>query len=400
MSECSTAAVTVDGATDWRSAIALISSLIWIGVTFGYTIPLCSLILEADGVSTTLNGAITAAPAVAMILIAPFVGRLAAAFGPRCVMLAAMVVTTATILLLPVFDNIYAWFPIRFAYGGGLCVLFVVSQTWFNQVIADEIRGRMIGTLVAVISIGIAAAPVILDITGYEGWAPFIIVSVITMIAALPLMAAREVIPEEGERHSPALLAKFLRHSPSAVWGAFLLGVMEVGVLGLLPIYSLRLGYSETEAVLLVSAYFAGGIILAVVLGWLADRMDRRTVLLFSAVLTLVTVLALPISGAIIIWPVVFLWGGAVVAIYSINLAILGQRFRGAELAAASAMLIFMMSVGNIVGPVSAGIAMDLWNPYGLLLILGAVGAAYALLVAYRRFAAPSLAASETPAPS
>ena len=33
------------------------------------------------------------------------------------------------------------------------------------------------------------------------------------------------------------------------------------------------------------------------------------------------------------------LWGGAVVAIYSINLTILGQRFRGAELAAASAML-------------------------------------------------------------
>ena len=161
---------------------------------------------------------------------------------------------------------------------------------------------------------------------------------------------------------------------------------MRREVLGLLPIYSLRLGSSESAAILLVAAYFSGGILLAVTFGWLADRIDRRTVLVLCAGLTLVTVLALPISGSIAIWLVVFLWGGAAVAIYSISLTILGQRFRGAELAAASAMLIFMMSVGNVFGPIAAGIAMDIWNPYGLLLIIGLISAAYTVLVVYQRF--------------
>ena len=381
--------------THWRSAIALMASFAGFALIFGFTIPLCALILEADGVSTTLSGAITAISAAGMMVASPFVGRMTALFGTRRVMFVAAVLTTATIVLLPVLDSVYAWFPIRFVYGAGLSTLLILCQSWFNEVVADEIRGRMVGLFIATASVGISAAPIILNITGYIGWAPIIAASAITLLAAIPLMAAREVAPDEGDHHSPAMLIKFLRVSPSAVWGAFLLGVIEAGVLGLLPIYSLRLGSSESAAILLVAAYFAGGILLAVTFGWLADRIDRRTVLVLCAGLTLVTVLALPISGSIAIWPVVFLWGGAAVAIYSISLTILGQRFRGAELAAASAMLIFMMSVGNVFGPFSAGIAMDIWNPYGLLLILGLISAAYTVLVVYQRFSTQALSADD-----
>ena len=377
--------------THWRSAIALMASFAGFALIFGFTIPLCALILEADGVSTTLTGAITAVSAAGMMVASPFVGRMTALFGTRRVMFVAAVLTMATIVLLPVLDSVYAWFPIRFVYGAGLSTLLILCQSWFNEVVADGIRGRMVGLFIAMASVGISAAPIILNFTGYIGWAPIIAASVITLLAAIPLMAAREVAPDEADHHSPAMLIKFLRVSPSAVWGAFLLGVIEAGVLGLLPIYSLRLGSSESVAILLVAAYFAGGILLAVTFGWLADRIDRRTVLVLCAGLTLVTVLALPISGSIAIWPVVFLWGGAAVAIYSISLTILGQRFRGAELAAASAMLIFMMSVGNVFGPISAGIAMDIWNPYGLLLILGLISAAYTVLVVYQRFSTQAL---------
>ena len=58
-------------------------------------------------------------------------------------------------------------------------------------------------------------------------------------------------------------------------------------------------------------------------------------------------------------------------------------------------MLIFMMSVGNVFGPISAGIAMDIWNPYGLLLILGLISAAYTVLVVYQRFSTQALTAGD-----
>ena len=99
--------------THWRSAIALMASFAGFALIFGFTIPLCALILEADGVSTTLSGAITAISAAGMMVASPFVGRMTALFGTRRVMFVAAVLTTATIVLLPVLDSVYAWFPIR-----------------------------------------------------------------------------------------------------------------------------------------------------------------------------------------------------------------------------------------------------------------------------------------------
>lgn len=382
--------------THWPSAIALMLAFSGFALVFGFTIPLCALILESRGVSTTLIGSITAISAAGMMLASLFSGRLAATFGARRVMFVAIVVTTATIVLLPIFDNIASWFLIRFLYGIALGALLILGQAWFSEVVADSIRGRMVGLFIAVASVGISLAPVIIDLTGYLGWLPIIVVSCIALAAAIPLIFTQSVASDEEQRHSASLLLKIFFTAPSAVWGAFLLGVIEAGVMGLLPIYSLRLGYSESEAVLLIAAYFSGGIVLAVAFGWLADRIDKRTVLILCALICLVTLVALPVSGSILIWPVVFVWGGAAVAIYAISLTILGQRFSGANLAAASAVLILMMSVGNIIGPFSAGAAMEIWNPYGLLVVLGLISGAYTLLVIYRRISAPGITANST----
>ena len=199
---------------------------------------------------------------------------------------------------------------------------------------------------------------------------------------------AREVKPTDHEKHSSSMLLKVLRLAPAAVWGAFLLGILEAGVMGLLPIYALRLEYSESAAILLISVYFSGAILLTLVFGWLVDRIKINTALIICSVTTLILGVALPFANSALVWPIVFLWGGAAVAIYSIGLTIMGQRFQGAEMAAGSAMLILMLSMGNVIGPFAAGMAMDIWDPYGLFVILVATSAAYAAHVLYRRFAA------------
>jgi len=47
-----------------------------------------------------------------------------------------------------------------------------------------------------------------------------------------------------------------------------------------------------------------------------------------------------------------------------------GARFRGAELVGANAALIIAYGAGSLIGPSLGGIAMDLWNPEGLLAAL------------------------------
>ena len=65
-----------------------------------------------------------------------------------------------------------------------------------------------------------------------------------------------------------------------------------------------------------------------------------------------------------------FVVGGILGGFYTLGLVLLGEQFRGADLAAATAVFSSMWGVGSIVGPPVAGAAMDLL-PHGLPIALG-----------------------------
>jgi len=54
--------------------------------------------------------------------------------------------------------------------------------------------------------------------------------------------------------------------------------------------------------------------------------------------------------------------------IYSIGLTMLGQRFQGEILPSANARFILLYCLGLLIGPAGEGVALDAWNPHGLVL--------------------------------
>lgn len=72
-----------------------------------------------------------------------------------------------------------------------------------------------------------------------------------------------------------------------------------------------------------------------------------------------------------------FLVGGILGGFYTIGLVLLGEQFRGAELASATAVFSAMWGVGGVVGLPFAGAAMDLLPPHGLPIALVALFLAY-----------------------
>lgn len=112
----------------------------------------------------------------------------------------------------------------------------------------------------------------------------------------------------------------------------------------------------------------------------LADRMNRA-LLTFTLVATamfcpllLPYFLEMTLPGLVL----VFFWGVASTGIYNMGTILLGNRFRGAQLAGASAAFTGMYAVGVLVGPPSAGVAMDLLGPEGLIYTMIAL---YALVL-------------------
>ena len=71
--------------------------------------------------------------------------------------------------------------------------------------------------------------------------------------------------------------------------------------------------------------------------------------------------------------------------IYTCGIALIGERFRRDELAAANASFIFTYEFGHLLGPAVAGIAMAIWDPHGLIVVAVGAGLIFALVAAVRQ---------------
>ncbi|MCK5326081.1 MAG: hypothetical protein KAJ57_08730, partial [Woeseiaceae bacterium] len=65
-----------------RSLIAVIASMVVVNLVYGLTLPLLSLVLDAEGISKTIIGLSIVAQASAGVVITPFVPRLMTRIGP------------------------------------------------------------------------------------------------------------------------------------------------------------------------------------------------------------------------------------------------------------------------------------------------------------------------------
>ena len=73
------------------------------------------------------------------------------------------------------------------------------------------------------------------------------------------------------------------------------------------------------------------------------------------------------------------LWGGIVMGIYTIGLTMIGELFKGGELVGANALYVTLYALGMLMGPASEGVALDAWNPHGLVAALGSICGVYLL---------------------
>lgn len=66
--------------------------------------------------------------------------------------------------------------------------MFGLSETWVVQAAEGPLRTRIMALYAAILSAGFAIGPFLLPFTGYEGWTPFVIASVLGLLTLIPIM--------------------------------------------------------------------------------------------------------------------------------------------------------------------------------------------------------------------
>jgi MFS family permease len=353
---------------------ALYASSLGVGLIFGFQPPLIAFVLSRTGASNVAIGAVTAVSLIAVILLGPVYPRAIGRLGLKPSILCG-VVAAAVLLLLMAFDRrVSIWLCLRFLSGCVLGLAWISSEIWMNVASDDESRGVVMGIYGTVFSIGVVSGPALLELTGTQGRAPFVCGALCLLLTLVPLALLRTVRAPAAPAAPLAGLIGVVRLAPVVMLAALVAGLVESADLALLPLYGLHAGLSERGSLLLLTVFMIGNVVLQTPIGLLADRFGRRTLLSCCAASSAVGPLLLPacIDMPALLGILLFLWGGTLYAFYSLGIALLGEEFQAAELAAANTAFVIVYCAGGVIGPSVGGLAMDVWPRGGLPLVLSA----------------------------
>ncbi|UXN58495.1 MFS transporter [Phyllobacterium zundukense] len=365
-----------------RTAGVVILTAATFGLTYGLSAPLIALELSDAGYSETLVGANSAMYAIGVLLVAPALPHLSRHLGFGKLAKCALLLAGALFAVFPTAPFLW-WFPLRAALGAAAEALFVVSETWLNQITSEEKRGKTIAIYVTALSAGTALGPGILALVGRDEALAFVIGAVLTLAACVVLQLGRprEAKPERAVDESPF---RYLKRVPVAVAAAALNAALESAGLSLLPLYAIQLGWPEQSATFLLTVLLIGSILLQLPIGWLGDRMNRRILVVILAAISAAGALVWPaaLAHAWLAYPLLFVWGGAFVGIYTITIAILGDRYEGGELVSVYALLSIAWGLGALAGPLIGGMVMEV-SSRGLPIFAAAACGLFAIFAGF-----------------
>jgi MFS family permease len=351
--------IALTASARFRSLFAVIVAMGVTSAIYSLSLPLFAARLDEMGHSESVIGINSAAQAIALILVAPFGPRLLRHLGPAVLMLWMLGLSFAFILLCPLYDNAWYWLVMRLLLGAATGLLWIAGEAWINEASDDATRGRILALYGISGACGTMAGFGILYLSGHGGWLPFVIIEILIVACCLAVAAAVKVAPPFHGHASQTMLGLAFR-APTPMVVNLLVAITFGSLASFLPIYGPDVGLPRESVFLLLALLSAGGL-LQYPIGWLADRMDRRllAILVMAAMAALFAVMPATLADPVLRWPYVVILGGGMMGLYTLGLILLGARFRGVDLGAATTLFQVMWNTGMVVGPFAVGFAMD-----------------------------------------
>jgi len=380
-----------DASANWVLA-AVFATCLGVGLIFGFEPPLIAIVLHRNGNANFQIGAVIAVSLVAVTIVGPLYPYVIARLGLRRSVVFGVAASVLILLAMPLSIGVPTWILLRVLTGCAIGLSWIASEIWMNTVSGERSRGAVMGIYGAVFSAGTAAGSALLELTGTRGAMPFVVGAVCLALTLVPLIVLPRVVSPRsagspGAAHTPArvhtagrslrALLACLPAAPVVMLAAATAGLVESADISLLPLYGLHEGLDERTALLLLTVFLTGNVALQLPIGLLADRYGRRRLLAICAAASALGPLLLPnvIGVSVLLWPLVFVWGGTLYAFYAQGIALLGKQFPVAALADANTLFVMIYCVGGVIGPSLGGLALDAWPHRGLPLLVASAAA-------------------------
>ncbi|MGC3939442.1 MFS transporter [Roseobacter sp. EG26] len=276
----------------------------------------------------------------------------------------------------------YAWALMRVA--SGICVAgcYTVIEAWLQAKVTNQTRGRTMGVYRVVDMTGSMAAQLIIGVLEPASYVSYNLLAIVCCAALLPLTLTTVRQPETPA--SPRLRPRLAYdRSPLAAAGVLAAALSSASFRMVGPVYGQEVGLSIDQIAYFMASFVLGGALAQYPVGWLADKFDRRWVLIWLSIAAIasstITIFAsgLGTTGVML---TAGLFGLTTFPIYSVAASHAHDFASDAERVELSAALMFYFALGAIAAPYFASYLIDAFGPKALFIM---IAGGHVLLVAF-----------------
>ncbi|MBD3108766.1 MFS transporter [Bacillus sp. AGMB 02131] len=335
------------------------------GFSQGMLMPLIAIIFEGDGVHSSINGLHATSLYIGVLLASPLMEAPLRRFGYKPLLLVGAASVAIALALFPIWKSFWFWFLLRLIIGIGDHMLHFATQTWITSISPEAKRGRNIAIYGLFFSLGFAFGPMMANMVKIHEAMPFIVSSIITVIAWLAILLLKNEFPKSTIDTS-SLMGTFKRFKSvfKYAWVALLppmgFGFLEASLNGNFPVYALRNGFDVNAVAIILPAFSIGSIIFQMPLGMLSDTYGRNKVL--KIILSLgaaVFLVAGFIQGSVLGLLICFGLAGMIVgSTFSLGISYMTDLLPRDLLPAGNLMCGIFFSLGSMIGPFIGGLTI------------------------------------------
>lgn len=299
---------------------------------------------------------------------------------------------SVVILIFPLLPEFYSWMLLRFIIGIVISGLYMIIESWLNGNANAQNRGSILSIYTTLNLIMVMCGQQLFNLGAtVEDIMLFSLAAILISIAIIPVSLTRSAAP--AVVHNVKLnMFKVWQHSHIALIGAVVAGLVTGAFWSLGPIYAKDNGFDSSQVGLFLSATVLGGACFQLPLGRISDKFDRRSVLMYAALVGSAVSLSFVYLPDFITtfagWPAfisAFFWGGTCMTLYAICLAHANDNATSDDFVEISSAMLITLGLSSAIGAPLASLAMGLMGVNGLYAFTSGSLIIFFIIVLFRR---------------
>jgi MFS family permease len=285
-------------------------------------------------------------------------------------------VMASSVLGHALFVDAFFWAVLRTIEGFSLAGLFMVTESWLNAKTSSALRGQVFSFYMIINYTCLGIGQIFLNFADPQGFQLFSLGAMLFALSLVPIALTRGETPADLPLPEPALhtpvrfgFGQLYSLSPLGVASCLAAGLLTSAFFAMGPIYAAPDSFSVSSLAFFMSGAIFSGLLAQWPLGVIADRYDRRKVILAVALLaTLVNGLIVGFNVVASGWFLLLIYSstGLVFTLYGLGAAHANDAIHPEQTVAASAGLLLAFGIGASIGPLGAAALMERFGRNGL----------------------------------